>query len=168
MPTEEHSIETDDAVWLCVDPINSSKLGNFLPSFSPLLLRAREARGRAYAPYSGFAVGSAVLMDESVFEGCNVENASYGGTLCAERTAIATAVAAGKRSLSLVVVSTSAAPGAALSERAPCGLCLQVIGEFAADDALVILDAGMGPDGRARSEVILFDRLMPWRFRLRG
>jgi cytidine deaminase len=147
---------------------DSSWLREQVPSFAPLLRRARSAKTRAHAPYSGFAVGGAVLMDGSTFDGCNVENASYGATLCAERNAIASAVAAGKRSLDLIALSTSAAPGADLSERTPCGLCRQVMGEFASERTLVLLDAGDTPDGRLRAEVMAFDTLLPWRFRLRG
>lgn len=94
---------------------------------------ARAAAAAAYAPYSKFRVGAAVLTASGrVFAGCNVENASFGLGNCAERTAIFSAVAAGKRRLRAVVVYTpTAAP------TLPCGACRQVINEFG-PDALVI------------------------------
>ncbi len=91
---------------------------------SSLLQLAARARDAAYAPYSRFQVGAALLAENGeVFTGCNVENASYGLTLCAERTAVCSAVAAGVRSYSAIAIS---APGGA----APCGACRQVINEF--------------------------------------
>lgn len=94
-----------------------------------LLDLARQARRAAYAPYSRFLVGAAVLCEDgSVFTGCNVENASYGLSLCAERVAIGSAVAAGHRRFSAVAVI-----GTGLGATAPCGMCRQVIAEFAPD-----------------------------------
>jgi len=87
---------------------------------------ARQAAGRAYAPYSHFHVGAAVLTTSGkIFAGCNVENASYGLCNCAERTAIFSAVAAGERKLQCVVVYTPTP-----TATAPCGACRQVIHEF--------------------------------------
>lgn len=96
---------------------------------------AREARRRSYSPYSKFAVGAAlVLQDGSMIPGCNVENASYGATCCAERTAIFSAVAlhgAKWKPAALMLVTDPVA--------FPCGLCLQVMGEFFEASAPVIL-----------------------------
>lgn len=101
-----------------------------------LVHAARAVRGAAYAPASGFAVGAAVLAaDGSVHVGCNVENASYGLTICAERAAVCAAVAAGQRQLVAVAVATG------LREPArPCGACRQVLAEFGRD--MVVLLAG--------------------------
>ena len=90
-----------------------------------LVARALTARERAYAPYSHYLVGCAIQAGGKIFDGVNVENASYGLTICAERTAIGTAVCQGNRELEAVVVVTQSSPPAA-----PCGMCLQTIGEF--------------------------------------
>jgi cytidine deaminase, homotetrameric len=94
---------------------------------------ARKAARAAYAPYSRFPVGAALLMRSGkTFTGCNVENASYGLCNCAERTALFTAVAAGERELAAVAVYTPTATASS-----PCGACRQVLNEFG-PDALVI------------------------------
>jgi len=110
-----------------------------------LIDAARAVRQQAYAPYSRFQVGAAVeAIDGRVFTGCNVENASYGLTLCAERAAIAAAVAAGAREFRRVAVATDSDPPAP-----PCGACRQVLAEFAMDADVV----SVGPVQRAEWKV---------------
>ena len=101
-----------------------------------LVAAARAAQLKAYAPYSKFHVGAALeTADGAIFSGCNVENASYGGTICAERTAIVSAVAAGHQKFVRIAV-TSDAPDPV----APCGLCRQFLAEFGT--GLEVVSAG--------------------------
>jgi homotetrameric cytidine deaminase len=103
--------------------------------WEPLILAAGEARQRAHSPYSGFAVGAAIrTRGGALFTGCNVENRSYGGTICAERAALVSAVTAGDAEPAAVVVLADADPPAP-----PCGLCLQCLAEFAGPELPVLL-----------------------------
>lgn len=91
-----------------------------------LMKMAIEARQNAYAPYSHFAVGAALLTEsDKVYTGCNIENASYGLTCCAERNAIFAAVGAGERRFKMLAVAADSPEPVA-----PCGACRQVIAEF--------------------------------------
>lgn len=121
---------------------------------SEMLAAAREARERAYAPYSGFAVGAAALGDDGkIYVGANVENASYGLSLCAERGAISAAVAGG--ATSILAVAVVADP-----PTSPCGACREVIAELG-PGAVVIWEDGRG--GYVTRKV---NELLPERFRL--
>lgn len=105
------------------------------PAIAGLLQIAQGARERAYVPYSGFAVGAALLAhDGSVYTGCNVENASYGLTICAERNAVAHAVASGQRAFDAVAVVTQ-------NGVTPCGACRQVLAEFNPAMLVIVADA---------------------------
>ena len=95
---------------------------------------AFEAKKRSYSPYSNFSVGAALLcIDGSVYLGCNIENASYGATNCAERTAIFKAVSEGKTKFLMLAVA------AADEMPLPCGICRQVISEFCGNDFPIIV-----------------------------
>lgn len=114
-----------------------------------LLAAAREAQASAYAPYSNFPVGAAVLLsDGSIYRGCNVENASFGLCICAERVAVFNAIADGRMDIAAVAVVTAAAK---LCK--PCGACRQVIAEFSqADNPIVVLSTCAS--GEVESDVI--------------
>ena len=104
-----------------------------------LIAAATAAHGHAYAPYSHFQVGAAVLDgDGRIFAGCNVENVSYGLTSCAERNAIFRAVVEGARSIRAAAVVT-----AADTPTAPCGACRQVLNEFVVDGDMEVILAGI-------------------------
>jgi cytidine deaminase len=121
-----------------------------------LLAHARVAADLAYAPYSGFPVGAAALAaDGSIYTGCNVENASSGLTICAERAAVSAAVGAGHRQIIAIAVSTPSA-----ASTSPCGACRQVLNEFrpATHDMVVVLD------DHASGESIWLEELLPRAF----
>jgi cytidine deaminase len=110
------------------------------PRHQALMLAAKDAADHAYAPYSNFRVGAALeCKDGYVVAGCNVENASYGLTICAERNAIAAAVATGHQEFNTIVVYT---PLKKLV--APCGACRQVIAEFMHPDGEIVLANDVG------------------------
>ena len=100
--------------------------------------RARDAMGRAYAPYSGFAVGAAIIANGQIFTGQNIENASYPVSVCAERNAVGRMIDAGERRIDAVAVVT-----AADSPTPPCGACRQVLWEFG-PEALVVAETTGG------------------------
>lgn len=105
------------------------------PTNEELIEKAYAAMKYAYAPYSKFCVGSAVMAEDySVYTGCNVENASYGATICAERTAVSKAISEGHRKiLKIAIVSGTRA------YTYPCGICRQVLSEFMDEDGIVLL-----------------------------
>jgi cytidine deaminase len=99
--------------------------------------RARDAMGRAYAPYSGFAVGAAIVANGRIFTGQNIENASYPVSVCAERNAVAHMIDAGERRLDAVAVVT-----AAEAPTPPCGACRQVLWEFGPESLVIAETTG--------------------------
>ncbi len=120
-----------------------------------LIELAKAARQRAYAPYSKFPVGAALLgRSGQVYTGCNVENASYPLVTCAERTAVVKAVSMGEQQLEAIAVVT--ATGAT-----PCGACRQVLSEFSADGSLRVIVADLAGNVRQFS----IEELLPERFK---
>ena len=129
-----------------------------VPRWRELVHAARLARNDAYAPYSNFSVGAAILGDDGrIFVGCNVENASYGLTICAERAAVGQAVVSGCRKMVAVCVSLSGKPS-------PCGACRQVLWQFGSD-MQVVLDNIESPEDCVPA-VISLSALLPSAFQL--
>ena len=115
---------------------------------------AREAMTHAYVPYSGYQVGAALLCkDGTVFTGCNVENAAYGATICAERTAMVKAVSEGHRDFDTIVIA-----GRSEDYCVPCGTCRQVMMEFAPGLTVICLN------GKGESKRFALKELLPYGF----
>lgn len=125
-----------------------------------LVLKALEMVGKAYAPYSHFQVGAAVrAASGAIYGGANVENASYGAAVCAERNAIAAAVNAGERRLTAIAVA-GGRDGAVTDFCPPCGICRQVMREFADPKAFKVIFAKSAADVR----IFTLDELLPESF----
>jgi cytidine deaminase len=121
-----------------------------------LIDAAVRVRANAHAPYSKFHVGAAVLTASGdMFAGCNVENSSYGLTICAERAAVSSAIAGGHKEIVAVAVATAGG-------HAPCGACRQVLSEFGPAMEVLLVDA----DQRQRVRRTSLDRLLPEQFSL--
>ncbi|MBI5526280.1 MAG: cytidine deaminase [Deltaproteobacteria bacterium] len=122
-----------------------------------LIRAALRARANAYAPYSGFRVGAAVLAEGGgIYPGANVENATFGATICAERSAVSAAVSAGERRLDAVAIATGTSPPSP-----PCGICRQVLSEFGRGMAVILVnDQGDEIDTD-------LEKLLPMNFSLR-
>ncbi len=127
--------------------------------YQALARQALEARESSYCPYSGFAVGAALLCaDGTAYSGCNIENAGYSATNCAERTAFFKAVSEGKRKFSAIAVAGGKAGEQPADFCAPCGVCRQVMREFCGPDFVVVLT-----DGRELKRLTL-EELLPCSF----
>ena len=117
-----------------------------------LIAKAKEVMTKAYAPYSHFQVGAALLAkDGRVFTGCNVENATYGATICAERTAVTKAVSEGVREFEKIAIVASSGEDAA-----PCGICRQVLFEFMPEGKVVLWSELEGEKEFALTELLPF------------
>lgn len=139
-----------------------------------LITQAREAARAAHAPHSNFHVGAAVVMaddpDATVFSAANIENSSYGVTVCGERNALFAAASKGFRRLKYLAVSTVDSLAAPLSERSPCGVCRQAVREFAehdmtVDEALILIDTS---EPGVLCDVMDIPRLLPHGFTFAG
>ena len=121
-----------------------------------LLDKAREARDRAYAPYSKYAVGAALLTaDGQIYQGCNIENAGFTSTICAERTAFFKAIYDGHRAFrAIAVIATGEEMGF------PCGVCRQVMAEFCDKDFIIVT----ANRDRTKVDVSSFETLLPHAF----
>lgn len=121
--------------------------------YNELIKKALEAREKAYCPYSNFKVGAAVLFeDDNIYTGCNIENASFGGTNCAERTAIFKGVYEGNREIKAVAVV-----GDINGYTYPCGICRQVIAEFVKDTSIPVIIIKNEKDYLVKT----FDEILP-------
>ena len=124
--------------------------------FAELIQKAKEAKEQAYAPYSGFHVGAALLCkDGTIFTGCNIENSAYGPTNCAERTAIFKAVSEGFREFEAIAIVCEE------GEAWPCGICRQFMKEFCDDDFKIITG-----DDEESLRVYTMEEILPEGFRL--
>lgn len=135
-----------------------------------LLSTARAAAANAHAPYSNFHVGAALIMaddpEQRIITGANVENSSYGATICGERSALTTASSLGFRALRYLALSTADSLTSPLCDRSPCGICRQSIREFIsrssnAREALILVDTA---EPGTLCEAFDIDRLLPYGF----
>ena len=127
-----------------------------------LIKLAMEARGKSYCPYSGFAVGAALQTKEGkIYQGCNIENAAFTPTNCAERTAFFKAVSEGEKEFCRIAIVGGKKDGV-LELTSPCGVCLQVMQEFCDPDAFEVILAA----AEEKYEILKLRQLLPYGFEL--
>lgn len=127
-----------------------------------LIKLAMEARGKSYCPYSGFAVGAALQTKEGkIYQGCNIENAAFTPTNCAERTAFFKAVSEGEKEFCRIAIVGGKKDGV-LEWTSPCGVCLQVMQEFCDPDAFEVILA----TAEEKYEILKLRQLLPYGFEL--
>ena len=127
-----------------------------------LIKLAMEARGKSYCPYSGFAVGAALQTKEGkIYQGCNIENAAFTPTNCAERTAFFKAVSEGEKEFCRIAIVGGKKDGV-LELTSPCGVCLQVMQEFCDPDAFEVILA----TADEKYEILKLRQLLPYGFEL--
>ncbi len=129
-----------------------------MTDYAPLMAAAQRARQRSYSPYSHFRVGAALLTKEGkIYTGCNIENAAFSATVCAERTAFFKAVSEGERDFEAIAI-IGGKEGETAPFCAPCGVCRQVMAEFCPKDFKVILG------NEEHFEVYTLDMVLPFSF----
>lgn len=129
-----------------------------MTDYKSLMTEAQKARQKSYSPYSHFCVGAALLTKSGkVYTGCNIENAGYSATNCAERTAIFKAVSEGERDFEAIAI-IGGREGETADFTAPCGVCRQVISEFCGKDFRIILG------NEEKYKVYTLDSLLPFTF----
>lgn len=127
-----------------------------------LIKLAMEARGKSYCPYSGFAVGAALQTKEGkIYQGCNIENAAFTPTNCAERTAFFKAVSEGEKEFCRIAIVGGKKDGV-LERTSHCGVCLQVMQEFCDPDAFEVILA----TAEEKYEILKLRQLLPYGFEL--
>mgnify|MGYP004717657189 CR=1 FL=1 len=127
-----------------------------------LIKLAMEARGKSYCPYSGFALGAALQTKEGkIYQGCNIENAAFTPTNCAERTAFFKAVSEGEKEFCRIAIVGGKKDGV-LELTSPCGVCLQVMQEFCDPDAFEVILA----TAEEKYEILKLRQLLPYGFEL--
>ena len=127
-----------------------------------LIKLAMESRGKSYCPYSGFAVGAALQTKEGkIYQGCNIENAAFTPTNCAERTAFFKAVSEGEKEFCRIAIVGGKKDGV-LELTSPCGVCLQVMQEFCDPDAFEVILA----TAEEKYEILKLRQLLPYGFEL--
>ena len=127
-----------------------------------LIKLAMEARGKSYCPYSGFAVGAALQTKEGkIYQGCNIENAAFTPTNCAERKAFFKAVSEGEKEICRIAIVGGKKDGV-LERTSPCGVCLQVMQEFCDPDAFEVILA----TAEEKYEILKLRQLLPYGFEL--
>lgn len=138
------------------------------PEYDALLEQAAAMRACSYAPYSHFAVGAALVgRNGTIYTGCNVENAAYGPSNCAERTAVFKAVSEGCREFSMIAIAGAPDTKKGSEFCTPCGVCRQVLREFTDPEEFLILCGEIHEDGSmGRRQVFTLEELLPESFKL--
>ena len=149
----DHMTDEDKPVMRAMEEKIMEKIGlqreDCMISDEQLVQMATEAMEKAYAPYSGYKVGACLLSEDGrTFTGCNVENASFGATICAERTAVTKAVSEGARRFTAIAVVGSGSPAW------PCGVCRQVLNEFSDHMRVIAGQAGKGYESALLAELL--------------
>lgn len=133
--------------------------------YNELIKKAFEARENSYSPYSGFMVGAALLTkDGKIYTGCNIENAAFGDTMCAERTALFKSVSEGEREFSAICIVGGKKEDKTFDFCFPCGSCRQALSEFAGKDFVFVFSKTKEPKDESDVLVLKFNEVLPYSF----